>query len=272
MDKDLLKQKLAELKSRSSRKNILWKPEEGKQTIRIIPSLFNPDWCFTELYFHYNIATKTVLSPKTNGRPDPIDEFADELMSSGNDADYKTGVKLKSKLRTYAPIIVRGEEDEGVKYWGFGATIFEDLLRKMDDPDWGDITDPHNGRDIVITYEKPAKGFPETHVDVKPVQTPISKDDSVLEKIEKMQDIRKIWKEPTYDELKQLLVMFLDTGEKVDMKQITNNSDDASDNEQSANTEMAAASKGSLTAEKSKASASDSNAEDRFAKLFGKKA
>jgi len=44
-------------------------------------------------------------------------------------------------MRTFAPVIVRGEESQGVKFWGFGKTVYQELLSIIADPDYGDITE-----------------------------------------------------------------------------------------------------------------------------------
>ena len=44
-------------------------------------------------------------------------------------------------MRTFAAVIVRGKESEGVKFWGFGKTVYQELLGVIYDPDYGDITD-----------------------------------------------------------------------------------------------------------------------------------
>ena len=48
-----------------------------------------------------------------------------------------------------APVLVRGQEEEGVKVWGFGKRAYETLLSLVLNPEYGDITDP-SGRDLVI--------------------------------------------------------------------------------------------------------------------------
>ena len=54
-------------------------------------------------------------------------------------------------MRTLQSVIVRGKESEGVKFWGFGKTVYQELLGVIADPDYGDITDFFtNGRDIGI--------------------------------------------------------------------------------------------------------------------------
>ena len=44
---------------------------------------------FIELYFHYDLGGKNYLSPISFGRPDPIEEFAQKLKSTGSKDDYR---------------------------------------------------------------------------------------------------------------------------------------------------------------------------------------
>ena len=54
------------------------------------------------------------------------------------------------KLRVFAPVVVRGEEDKGVRFWEFGKMVYQELLGVMSDEDYGDITDISKGRDINV--------------------------------------------------------------------------------------------------------------------------
>ena len=93
-------------------------------------------------------------------------------------------------MRTFAPVIVRGEEKAGVKFWGFGKTVYQELLSVIADPDYGDITDPVNGRDVSVEFisaEESGASFPKTNIRVKPNQTPISDEPSVLELVKTSQ-------------------------------------------------------------------------------------
>ena len=56
------------------------------------------------------------------------------------------------KMRTFVPVLVREEEAEGVRFWGFGKEVYQELLSVIADPDYGDITDATNGRDITIEF------------------------------------------------------------------------------------------------------------------------
>jgi hypothetical protein len=165
------------------------------------------------LYFHYDLGGKNYLSPISFGRPDPIEEFAQKLKSTGSKDDYRLGRKIEAKMRTFAPVIVRGEENQGVKFWGFGKTVYQELLSIIADPDYGDITDSVNGRDVAVefkTAEETGKSFPSTSIRVKPNQTPITEDASVLESInESQKNITEIYTERSYDELTQALDSYL---------------------------------------------------------------
>ena len=213
MDLNAIKNRLSQLQTTNNRTSNLWKPSPGNQIVRIVPYKFNKDNPFIELYFHYDLGGKNYLSPISFGRPDPIEEFAQKLKSTGSKDDYRLGRKIEAKMRTFAPVIVRGEENQGVKFWGFGKTVYQELLSIIADPDYGDITDSVNGRDVAVefkTAEETGKSFPSTSIRVKPNQTPITEDASVLESInESQKNITEIYTERSYDELTQALDSYL---------------------------------------------------------------
>ncbi len=213
MDINAIKARLSQLKDTNTRTSNLWKPEPGTQQVRIVPYKFNKDNPFIELYFHYDIAKRSYLSPISFGRPDPIEEFATKLKQTGNKDDWRLGRKLDAKMRTFLPVVVRGKESEGVKFWGFGKTVYQELLSFIADPDYGDITDPTNGRDIAVefkTAEETGANFPSTSIRVKPNQTPITDDAEQLKgMIENQQKITEIYTEQSYDELKEVLNNYL---------------------------------------------------------------
>ena len=213
MDINAIKSKLATLQSTTSTKENFWKPEPGTQVVRVVPYKHNKDNPFIELFFHYNLGNnKTYLSPMSFGRPDPVAEFADKLKSTGNKDEWIQGKRLEPKMRTFAPVIVRGKESDGVKFWGFGKTVYQELLGFITDPDYGDITDVTGGRDILVEFT-PAEGpgqYPKTAIRVKPNVTPMTDDRNIAERVAKEQpDLAVIFKEPSYDDLKTALEAYL---------------------------------------------------------------
>lgn len=211
---DAVRNKLNSLQQKVQKSDNLWKPEPGKQIVRIVPYKHNQSFPFIELYFHYGLG-KTILSPRTYGEKDPIAELAESLKRTGNKEDYQLSKTLEPKMRTYVPVLVRGKENEGVKFWGFGKNVYSELLGYFDDPDYGDLTDPRAGRDIQIefkTAQEVGKNFPETYIRVKPNATLITEDSSVLEMLKDQPDLTTLFKRYEYGELETMLKNWLETG------------------------------------------------------------
>ena len=218
MDINSIRNRLTQLQTTNNRTSNLWKPQPGKQVIRVLPYKHNKDNPFIELFFHFGLNNKTYLSPITYGRPDPIEEFAQKLKTSGNREEYQMARKLEAKMRTFAPIIVRGEEAQGVRFWGFGKTVYQELLSVIADPDYGDITDPVSGRDVAVefkTAEETGKYFPSTSIRVKPNQTPIIEDKAKLEALlDNQKNIAELYQELSYEELTGVLNEWLNPNEE----------------------------------------------------------
>ena len=234
MDLNAIRKRLGQLQTTNNRTSSLWKPQPGKTQIRIVPYELNKDNPFIELFFHYNLNNRSYLSPISFGRPDPIEEFAQKLRASGNKEDYQLSRKLEAKMRTFAPVVVRGEEKQGVKFWGFGKTVYQELLSIIADPDYGDITDPVNGRDVVVEFlsaEETGASFPKTNIRVKPNQTPVSDEPEILELVKKQQDIRDIYQEQSYDDLTEILNEWLNPDENSSEEEGTEESSTVSTNQ-----------------------------------------
>ena len=207
LDLDAIKAKLNQLNTTSDRKNNYFRPEPGKQRVRIVPYVHRKENPFLEMYFHYDIAKRTMLSPITFGNADPVVEFAEKLKKTGDKDDWLMGRKIEPKMRTYVPVIVRGKESEGVKFWGFGKTIYSELLSIIADPDYGDITDLMNGRDIDVEFT-PSEGpgqYPKTAIRVKPNTSAATEDKSIAKSIMDQPKITDLFPEPTYEELETAL-------------------------------------------------------------------
>ena len=214
MDINAIKSRLNQLQNTSSTANAFWKPQPGKSQIRITPYIENKDNPFVELFFHYSLVPKkTVLSPLSFGRPDPVQQFADKLKGSGDKDEWIQGKRIEPKMRTFAPVIVRGEESEGVKWWGFGKTVYQELLAIIADPDYGDISDVMTGRDIVVERQTAAEAgnqYGKTTIRVKPNQTALVEDATLSQNlISNQPNIVELYNEPSFDELKGHLQNFL---------------------------------------------------------------
>lgn len=271
LDLNALKAKLGSLANKPRSSDVLWKPQEGENRIRIVPLVGHPDNPFIEAYFHY-LGNKTYLSPLTFGEADPIEEFAQSLRAQGNlnKEDWNNTKKFIPKLRTFAPVIVRGKESEGVRFWGFGKTTYQELLGYIADPEYGDIVDALRGRDIKVEFTPAAKtktGFNQTSLKIGTQQTPITSDKDLLKKILEVQpDLFDLYKRQSYDELKQVLNTFL-TPNPSNPQQFSAKPDDEWDASHSA-APAAAVPSPTATAAAAPTSKSPKDIDDEFDKMF----
>ena len=231
MDLSVLKQKLDTLQSKPQGGNqktdytkIFWRPSIGKQQIRIVPSAYDKKNPFKELKFYYGITNKVMISPLNFGEKDPIALFAAKLREEYTKENYVLAKKLDAKTRIFAPVVVRGEEDKGVRLWQFGKTVYEELLALAVDEEIGDYTDISNGRDITVETVGPeSTGTPynKSSVRVRLKTTSLSEDSSkASEWLENQPNPEELFKRFTFDEMKSALEKWLspeDEGEEGDI-------------------------------------------------------
>lgn len=76
-------------------------------------------------------------------------DVVSELYKSKDKNDKELAKEIGAKPRIFFNILDR-EDDNKVKILGAGNMIFKDLLKYFADEDWGDLTDPKTGHDVVI--------------------------------------------------------------------------------------------------------------------------
>ena len=226
MDLNALKQKLDTLQSKpqggqkTDYSLIFWKPTIGKQQIRIVPSAYDTNNPFTELKFYYGITNKVMISPANFGEKDPIALFAGKLREGEyNKENYVLAKKLDAKNRIFVPVIVRGEEDKGVRLWQFGKLVYEELLALAVDDEIGDYTDIVNGRDLTVETVGPeATGTPynKSSIRVRMKTSPLSEDATKVETWTNEQPNPKegLFKLFSFDEMKSALEKWLSPEEE----------------------------------------------------------
>ncbi len=208
LDLNAIKNKLNQLSGKSRTASSLWKPQLGKSVIRLLPLSTDNGTPFEERYFYYNIGNNPgILAPHQFGKPDPVQELINKLHDEGTSGARETAKKLYPKMRAYAGVVVRGEEDKGVRWWGFGKTVYQSLLNILLDSDYGDISDPLEGHDLTVTMQKlPNRSFPTTEVMPKPKATKLaSKPDAIQEYMDGVPDLDEIYRLKSYDEIEKIV-------------------------------------------------------------------
>jgi len=227
MDLSKIKNRLDNLNQSSKPKStekkdytlIYWKPKaEGKFQIRFVPSKLNKDNPFQEVFMHYGIGKFPIVALTNWGENDPVVEFSKKLRTSSDSENWRLAKQLDPKMRVFAPVIVRGEEDKGVRLFEFSKTLYMELLSVADDEDYGDFTDINQGFDFVVTatkvQDRPGFGL---SLRPKPKQTPISEDaDQVKTWLENQPILLEERFKYTYDKLKEELQTFISGGEETE--------------------------------------------------------
>jgi hypothetical protein len=170
VDLDAIRRRMAELSGAKKTSTVqLWKPPPGEYKIRCLPWKDAPEGQpFMERWFYYVGTNAGILAPKQFGKPDPIDDLIRKLYSTKSDADRAMAKQLQPKMRAYAPVIVRGQEDKGPLVWSFGKLVYQRLLSFFLDEDYGNIIDPNEGFDLKVTItQAPGKQFADTVIDCK---------------------------------------------------------------------------------------------------------
>jgi hypothetical protein len=218
---EAMRQKLSNSQNRTTgnKNDTKWRPKEGDQTIRILPTADGDP--FKEFHFHYNVGRNPgILCPKKNyGEHCPICDFASQLwregVDSNSDQSKNAAKKLFARKRYYSPILIRGSETDGVKVWAYGKTAYETLLGYVLDPDYGDITDPETGTDLVLNYNVPGTpgSFPKTQL--KPRRRPsVLCDDAIAscdDLLESVPDIEAQFTKLSSEDIQAIMNEFLST-------------------------------------------------------------
>jgi hypothetical protein len=184
IDLEAIKRRVAELSGVKKTSSVqLWKPSLGEHKIRCLPWKNAPDGQpFMERWFYYIGENAGILAPNQFGKPDPINELIRKLYSSGKPDDRVLAKKLQPKMRCYAPVIVRGEEEKGVQIWSFGKLVYQRMLGFFLDEEVGDILSPTEGFDLKVSITKqPGKQFNDTTVDPARRPTKLHEDSKVVE-------------------------------------------------------------------------------------------
>ena len=115
--------------------------------------------------------------------------------------------KFFPKMRVFAPVVVRGEEEKGIRIWGFSKTTYERLLSIVLDPEYGDVTDVHNGTDIRLDYgKKSGQMYASTELRPNRRTSALAGSDEEMDRImSTMPDFDEIFSETTVDEASKLL-------------------------------------------------------------------
>lgn len=230
MDLSFVKQKLAESANKGNREKvdyskIFWKPKPGKYQIRIVPNKFRNEWPLREIHMHYGFSKGPIIALTNWGEEDPIVDFAKKLRKSSDKDDWQLANKVSPKTRYFAPVLVRGEENLGVRLWEVGKLVNDQLMGIAADEDYGDFTNITDGRDFTVEAVEEVmmgKKVVKCNLRIKPKTSPISDDANIVKQaLEEQPDILAINKKHDFDTLKDILQNWLTPSDSAETSEET---------------------------------------------------
>lgn len=206
--------------------------KDGRNVFRILPGK-GDNFFVEEVWVHYGVGKNAnnqngtmVVCPTTKGddKPCPVCELSKQFKSMSKKKDDSYDKQAKSfyrKKRVYYNAIDRGdaisnyekredgkwyniaddEEASPVKVLGTGIGVYKDLLKLITDPEYGDITKPEDGLDVIIT--KSGSGQFNTEYDVKTVRKESPIGFNAWE--ECLNDLVQLAQPKSYDDIAKLL-------------------------------------------------------------------
>ena len=147
----------------------------GKTYVRIMPLKPPAKSPFTLIWQHFvtikgkhiPIVCPSENSPKgTPKLPCPICVKAEQMRTSGDEAQAQRGAEIRAQRKWYASAILRGSEDDGIRTWSAGKEIMVQVNRHHKElaAAGRDFTDPYQGFDLMI--ERTGTGVEDTEYTV----------------------------------------------------------------------------------------------------------
>ena len=134
--------------------------KQGQRKIRILPTTDGSS-PFKEVWFHevqVDGKWQKFYDPaKNDNERSPLNEVYEELMSTGKESDKQLATQYRSRKFYIVKVVDRDNEQDGVKFWRFKHNYKQEGILDKIIPIWkakGDITDPDNGRDLILELTK----------------------------------------------------------------------------------------------------------------------
>lgn len=239
-----LKARLGQLNRRTNKANDVWKPKD-EHDIRLIRYPFADD-PFITLHFHYDVGDASVLCPNLNfGEDCAVCSFAellkswktpegDEKRESDRKADWEIFKRIQAKARIFVPMVERGKEGEGPKFWGITPNQSLDILKVCLDPDRMSecgldpkeqdarkllevLISPTRAYDLHVSFAKPGdkgngKTFPQITITGKIRATPLSDSKSAAADIQaKVKNIQEAYPRMPPAEVEKIFKKFVNS-------------------------------------------------------------
>lgn len=206
---DKVTKKSADLKKSGNYNTDYDKLEKGKNVRRVLPPKGENDVFWSEGFLHFGLGsdgkkTVTCLETYGEGKKCPICQYVEELKKSKNKEDKQLADRIRRTKRTYIAVLNRDAEEEKPLVLPVGQTIMKQIVDLICDPDYGDITDFEDGRDITIT--KSGSGLNTEYSVIAKPKTTIASEDYTAEELDaELPDLDALFVRKSPEELQAIL-------------------------------------------------------------------
>lgn len=241
MDINSLKERLASLNRGGNKSDAaIWKPKD-EHDVRLVKYKHSDD-PLVAVYFHNEIGdTRTVVCPLKNfGKDCVICEFAAKLGAwkdeNGVDkpettrkSDFEIFKKIQAKARIYVPMIERGKEGEGLKFWGMTENQMKQILdlctegdrltaiglKPDDTANALDVVFGEKAFDLHVSFKKPNEkgnkaGFTQVEIKGKLAPSPLAKDPAAAKELrENQRKVSELFPELPSSEVERIFKRFI---------------------------------------------------------------
>lgn len=193
--------------------------QDGENYLRILPPSLDylkeqVDYISFEYFIHYGLGIEGNKSheicPKTGGKQVrcPVCEAVWKLYKTKEPADKQLAGEIRAKTRHICNVIDLNNLDKGVQILESGTQIYDELVKFITNPKYGDMLDLDKGRNITITKmnaKESGTGYPKYDVVPDPDITSI-KDKLPKNWKEQVVKLKTAFDVPkSYDALKKIL-------------------------------------------------------------------
>lgn len=197
-DQEKLQKKLDEIGS-----GTYFKPKEGKNQIRILPPWNIEGLWYYEAAIHYGLTNeqgseRAYPCLKMFGKDCPVCSQREELLQ-GDKEDKKFADRIRPKTKYYTNILDR--KTGKIMIWGFSAKTLGILLSYAADQDYGDISHPKEGFDVIVERTGTTRTDTKYQIRCRPKPSEVEEmDDLDLFKLDEV-----VVKEMEEDELQEIV-------------------------------------------------------------------
>lgn len=186
---------------------VFYRPPVGESLIRLLPAREDASGRAIVKGGTHWVGGRSVACPVACrlGESCFLCDRADELFRSGDAADRAEARELSVRIRFYANVYNPRDPSMGIKVWEFGRQVYDQLMRYMADPDYGDVTDLDTGYDFVV--ERVGERLKTRHfIRARKSPSPVIQEirDLLDQNPDALHNLRGLWPAVSNDEMREL--------------------------------------------------------------------